>query len=434
MADSREDEIYSTMFSSLKHPVRRKILRMLGNKPMTFMEMVEELGVSTPHLTYHLESLGELISKMDSGQYKLSAFGLATVSAMKGVEEVHEVEPKRRLMTFGWKAIFAVLLATVLVLASMAAIQYADVNNLNTSVNQLSSQKKTLLAENAFLTSGLGENRTASFLQNVTQIDITNYTTTLLSNSMEYSTDLGGIPEQNIQYSLKSTTSTLTASFRFRDGHFSRYALDFGESAPIFAQTQNTDVLQQAKNILARYQAYSKDSYLTNMTNLINAVNATSNEPVQGNIKLQMTVSGNRFTFLWMYTQDGIDFQAKGVEMVFQNNILTTMTDGYYLFTIGSTNLATSRQQAIDIAQNYIPTLTWTIGGQQVSHFSVAGQPFSVQLVPHTRGDSLALIPYWYIEMSLTATYAGGINEVTVGIYADTGKVVDIQMLAGTGA
>ena len=73
MADSHEDEIYSTMFSSLKHPVRRKILRMLGNKPMTFMQMVEELGVSTPHLTYHLENLGELVSKSDDGQYKLSA-------------------------------------------------------------------------------------------------------------------------------------------------------------------------------------------------------------------------------------------------------------------------------------------------------------------------------------------------------------------------
>ena len=69
-----EDEIYSIMFTSLKHPVRRKILRMLGEKPMTFMEMVEELGVSTSHLTYHLESLGELVSKVDNGTYKLSYF------------------------------------------------------------------------------------------------------------------------------------------------------------------------------------------------------------------------------------------------------------------------------------------------------------------------------------------------------------------------
>ncbi len=114
MADSHEDEIYSTMFSSLKHPVRRKILRMLAMKPMTFMEMVEQLDVSTPHLTYHLESLGELISKMDNGQYKLSAFGIATVSAMKGVEEVHELEPKRRVVTFRWKAVVGILLVAVL--------------------------------------------------------------------------------------------------------------------------------------------------------------------------------------------------------------------------------------------------------------------------------------------------------------------------------
>jgi hypothetical protein len=133
-----------------------------------------------------------------------------------------------------------------------------------------------------------------------------------------------------------------------------------------------------------------------------------------------------------MYTQDGIDYQAKGLQMTFQNNVLTTMTDGYFLFTIGSTGLTTSRQQAIDIAKNYVTTLTWTIEGQQVSHFSVEDQPYSVQLVPHTRGNSVALIPYWYVEMSLTATYAGGINEVAIGIYADTGKVSDVQMLSAS--
>jgi hypothetical protein len=79
-----------------------------------------------------------------------------------------------------------------------------------------------------------------------------------------------------------------------------------------------------------------------------------------------------------------------------------------------------------------VTTLTWTIEGQQVSHFSVEDQPYSVQLVPHTRGNSVALIPYWYVEMSLTATYAGGINEVAIGIYADTGKVSDVQMLSAS--
>jgi len=149
-------------------------------------------------------------------------------------------------------------------------------------------------------------------------------------------------------------------------------------------------------------------------------------------MKLQITVSGGGVVFFWMYTEDGIDYQAKGLQMTFQDNVLTTMTDGYFLFTVGNTDLATSREQAVNIAKSYVETLTWTIEGKQVSGFSVVDPPLSVQLVPHTRGNSVELIPYWYVEMSLDKIYAGGINEVTIGIYADTGQVADVQMLSAS--
>ena len=84
------------MFSSLKHPIRRKILRILADKPLSFTEMLELLGVSSSNLTYHLESLGELITKDDSGVYRLSTFGLASVSTMKIVEEREEYTISRR--------------------------------------------------------------------------------------------------------------------------------------------------------------------------------------------------------------------------------------------------------------------------------------------------------------------------------------------------
>ena len=427
MADLREDEIYSIMFSSLKHPVRRKILRMLGNKPMTFMEMVEELGVSTPHLTYHLESLGELVSKIDNARYKLSSFGLATVNAMKGVEEVREIEPKRRLLTFKWKAVIGVLMAAVLLLAGMSALQYTSMNELSTSQQLLSAENQQLMSW------GIGADKVANFLQNVTQINTTNYTITLLGNTMQWRADFGGAAEEVIQYSLTSIKSNLNIDFRFRNNHFSRYQLDMIESAPTFAQIQPNDVLQNAKGVLARYKAYSGDAYLTNMTNLLATINETQGTVItQGNMKLQISVSGSNAVFLWMYTENGIDYQAKGLQMTFQNNVLTTMTDGYFLFTIGSTNLAVSRDQAISIAKNYVKTLAWTIEGAQISGFAVTDSPLSVQLVPHTRGNSVALIPYWYVEMRLTKIYAGGINEVAVGIYADTSQVSDVQMLSAT--
>jgi DNA-binding transcriptional ArsR family regulator len=425
MTNPDEDEIYSIMFTSLKHPVRRKILRMLGVKPMTFMEMVEVLGVSTPHLTYHLESLGELVSKMDNDKYKLSTFGLATISAMKGIEDVNEKEPKRRLTTSKWKAFSLVLLVAVLILSGIVAIQGA-------SLNQLSSSQQLLLDENQHLLSyGMGTDKVPNFLQNVTKIDATEYTISLLSNTLQWRQDFGGVSEEIIQYSLTSSQSNLNVDFRFRNSHFSRYQLDLVESSPIFTQIQPSDVLQNAKGTLARYKVYSGDSYLTNMSDILGTVNRIDNIVItQGNMKLQISVSGSTVVFLWMYTENGIDYQAKGLQMTFQNNVLTTMSDGYFLFTVGVANLAVSQEQAVSIAKSYVKTLTWNIEGQQVSGFNVLDPPVSIQLVPHTRGNSAALIPYWYIEMSLTKTYAGGINEVTVGIYADKSQVSDVQMLS----
>ena len=425
MANSHEDEIYSTMFTSLKHPVRRKILRMLGNKPMTFMEMVEELGVSSPNLTYHLESLGELISKMDNDQYKLSTFGVATVDAMKGIEEV-KTEPKRRSGASTWQVFSAALIVTVLLLASFAVLQYNSIIELNSTQQSLSSQIQRLQ------TYGAGSDKVLSFFKNVTKLDTTIYTVSLDDNEVVWRTDIGGLSEENLKYSLKSNFNNLNIDIRFRNNHFSRYDLHMIESIPIFAQTQPSDVLQNAKFTLARYKVYSGDDYLSQMISLLDTVTRIENnqEMVDGNMKLQIFSSAGTVLFAWMYTDNGIDYQTKGLQMIFQNNILTTLTDGYFLYTVGNTNLSVSREQAIEIAKNHVKTLTYNIEGQQVSGFTVADEPLSVQLVPHTRGNSVALVPYWYVELALNQIYAGGRNVVTVGIYADTSQIADVQLLS----
>ena len=77
------------------------------------------------------------------------------------------------------------------------------------------------------------------------------------------------------------------------------------ESSPIYTQIQPNDVLQNAKYILARYQTFSGDAYLTNMSNLfatVGIINSTDIIRTQGNMKLEITASGGTVTFLWMYT------------------------------------------------------------------------------------------------------------------------------------
>ena len=389
------------------------------------MEMVEELGVSSPNLTYHLESLGELISKMDNDKYKLSSFGVATIGAMKGIEEV-KTEPKRRSIAFKWQVFSAALIIAVLLLASFAAIQYNSINALANTQQSLSSQIQRLQ------TYGAGSDKVLSFFKNVTKLDTTVYTVSLDDNEVVWRSDIGGVSEENLKYSLKSNFNNLNIDIRFRNNHFSRYDLHMIESTPIFAQTQPSDVLQNAKFTLARYKVYSGDDYLSQMSSLLDTVTRIENnqEVTDGNIKLQIFSSAGTVLFAWMYTENGIDYQTKGLQMVFQNNILTTLTDGYFLYTVGNTNLAVSREQAIEIAKNYVKTLTYNIEGQQVSGFTVADDPISVQLVPHTRGNSVALVPYWYVELALNQIYAGGKNVVTVGIFADTSQVADVQLLS----
>lgn len=75
------------MFSSLKHAVRRKILRILAIHPRTFTEILQKVNIESAHLSYHLENLGDLIKKTKEGKYSLSDFGQAAVSLMSQVEE-----------------------------------------------------------------------------------------------------------------------------------------------------------------------------------------------------------------------------------------------------------------------------------------------------------------------------------------------------------
>ena len=270
----------------------------------------------------------------------------------------------------------------------------------------------------------------ANFLQNVTQIDTDKYTVSLLGNTLQYNTEFN-VAEELLTYSLTNGPYTFNVEMRFRDNHFSRYQLEMGESSPVFTSSQPDDVLQAAKGTLERYQAFSGDAYLAQMRSLINAVNTTGPTTVtQGNMTLQITVSGGNTEFMWMYNQGGIDYQTKGVMMTFQNNILITMTDGYFMFNVGSTKLTVSQEQAITMAKNYVSTLTWNFNGTKYTGFPVLDNPVSVQMVPHPRGNSVNLVPYWYIILGLDRVYPGAVNEVTVGIFADNGQIDGVQMLS----
>ena len=57
---------------------------------------MNDLGIDSGLLTYHLENLGSLIGKTDKGQYRVSKFGLAAIGLTKNIENPPRVSRTRK--------------------------------------------------------------------------------------------------------------------------------------------------------------------------------------------------------------------------------------------------------------------------------------------------------------------------------------------------
>jgi DNA-binding transcriptional ArsR family regulator len=126
MADEKmEEETYSVIFSSLKHPIRRKILRMLNDESLAFSEILSSLSIDSGHLSYHLESLGDLITRTNDEKYQLSTIGIAALRLMKGVEE-HEIRQPSHSLRLGRavETVFRTMIVAALVLASLYSLTF----------------------------------------------------------------------------------------------------------------------------------------------------------------------------------------------------------------------------------------------------------------------------------------------------------------------
>jgi hypothetical protein len=113
--------------------------------------------------------------------------------------------------------------------------------------------------------------------------------------------------------------------------------------------------------------------------------------------------------------------------LVYEDGVLKELTDGWFLFKIGSTEVQVTSEEAIGIARNAAKGFTWTGDGQVVSSFTVLDKPVLAVFHPTQRDQPLALVPFWQVTLYLDKIYPGGVNRLIVGIWADTGKVRDIK-------
>ena len=146
-----DEEVYETVFNALRHGVRRKILRMLSENSMPFMTMAGRLELSSSHLTYHLESLKELVAK-ENGSYKLSVFGKAAFQMMKNIEDppnlVNPGYRSRNMRTYLALSIIGLMFVSGLYLTHINSynllnaeyeLQTVELDTLNQQINALNN-------------------------------------------------------------------------------------------------------------------------------------------------------------------------------------------------------------------------------------------------------------------------------------------------------
>ena len=424
------------MFSSLSHPARRKILRLLAEKPRNFSTILETLGISSSHLTYHLENLGELLTKLDDGRYKLSNLGEAAVCTMRGVEEPPEAQQRHIKVPLSWKTIFAVLMIGIIISSAFSITQYVALNQLSLDHQQqsedieaLQANYEQLMVENQRLMSwGTSPTTAVAFLRDVIYLDLTKYSSTLESATVEYRDDLGGIVEEIVKWSLTYESSKVDVDFRFRNASLSTYSLTVTEGAPYYSELLPNNLIDSAKGILERYQQYSGVSYLAPMISLLETVDGDGNfVQTSGNIKLiRSGEGGTKIEF--QYTSHNIDYQAKTLILNFDEyGFLKSLSDSWHLYSIGSTQVNISKEEAIDIAMEYAQNCTWTADGQTISDFVLEKDEATADLWPHVRDEAVTLVPYWYVEIPLDGIYPEQVTYIAVGLWADTGEFANCQ-------
>jgi hypothetical protein len=321
----------------------------------------------------------------------------------------------------------------ILLIGSFSYIQYSSIAKLSSDYDTLKLEYERVRALNDRLLHWSPSGEEASkIINNVIQIDVSKYDAKIISSTAEVRDDLGGIIQEDFSYSLSNPQSKFELTLVFRDNHFEQFQLAQLEGAPNFPPSytnpQPSDPLQATKALIQRYGQVMNDTYIDEAAKLLESANNTDTDQMLGNIKLRLENYGATAEAKIMYTEGGTDFESKCMTVKFENGIISKFSDDFFLYKVGSSQVNVTKDQAISAAKNAVKSFSYNSSGSQVSNLQVLESPTYAMLVSHTKeANSLTLYPYWYVTLYLDKTYPGGITQVSMGIWADSCTVENIQ-------
>jgi len=231
----------------------------------------------------------------------------------------------------------------------------------------------------------------------------------------------------------------------FYNGHMASLKIN-SQDAYVYSESQPTDILNQTKSIIQKYQTFASQNYATDasylvpMQNLLSSVDDLSpKEITNGNVNFQVSKDGDNTRIQWIYTEDGVLMKYKRLDIEFRNNTFVSFRDTWGLYSVSGLSVISS-EEAVQIALEAAQNCELRIGHEDreteiVKPPDLSNAPYDVSLtmVPYRYldyhipskmpRDPLTLYPYWQVHFYFNESIAGN-TGIQVGVWGDTREIV----------
>ena len=264
-----------------------------------------------------------------------------------------------------------------------------------------------------------------------------------------------GVTYECADITLVNSESIIFVNFNFANGYPYFSELDNIKGRPIYQLSFSTNVINQTKNILSKYQTFAiqnyacDTSYISTAGNMLNQISELQNitlTSAEAKMEIKSTDetshgSGNhtdcrqRSTITYYFSAGSIDYKRKGFFLEFINGSLDFFTDDWGLISIGAPN-ALSRQEALDMAWAAATDLKLSFVSQNGSIFEeksdLTNATSDIHLSYTLEKDSTALRPLWFVYFYFSHSINGD-SGILVTIWGDTKEIYNCQALTTLG-
>lgn len=270
------------------------------------------------------------------------------------------------------------------------------------------------------------------FLNEVVLIDTERYDVVELTGPLTDYKRFEGLPYTYGKIGLYSETNNLEVTYSFLEETLLSCHMYIQSGEVNYSQQLPLEKANAASLLLQRYELYSGDSRIRDMSNILSNAPISSNETIASdNIKLEVSDTGQWTSFDLKRTFNGADYPA--LTLSFREKDFYAFDQVMSYYKIGNTDVKIMKTQAIDIALDRAESYSYTYKDEKVENFGIVEETIRAELEVMNRYESFELYPLWKVDLPLNETYPGSATFIRVNLWADTGEIINIRALGISG-